>query len=75
MEDIVELNGLTKGVVEVGFTPEELAQREKDSNDWLSADKERIKEEKEKSVSKSVALAKLLALGLTEDEVHAIIEQ
>jgi hypothetical protein len=75
VEETVEFNEFKKEVVEVGFTSEELDQRDKDANDWLYADKERIKEEKTKAASKSSALAKLAALGLTEDEVYAIMEQ
>jgi hypothetical protein len=75
VEDTVEINELTKEIVEVGFTSEELAQRDKDAKDWVAADKVRIEEERAKAVSKSSALAKLATLGLTEDEVYAIMEE
>jgi hypothetical protein len=75
VEDTVEINELTKEIVEVGFTSEELAQRDKDAKDWVAADKVRIEEERTKAVSKSSALAKLATLGLTEDEVYAIMEE
>ena len=58
----------------VDLTSEEIAQREQDA---IKAEQEKIafKAEKQaKADTKASALAKLSALGLTEEEVQAIIK-
>ena len=58
----------------VDLTPAEIAQREQDA---IQAEQERLAYEAEKQAkanAKASALAKLSALGLTEEEVQAIIK-
>ena len=73
MADVVEFNVLTGERVERDFTPEELKQREKDAAEHATAEAARIAEEEAKISAKGSALKKLAALGLTEDEVSAIV--
>ena len=71
---------LTKVVVDcatgestiVPLTEEELAQRELDRIAFEEAEAARIAAEEEKAALKESANAKLLALGLTEEEIAAI---
>ena len=63
-----------EGIIEVDLTSEEIAQREQDA---IKAEQDRIAYEAEKQAkanAKASALAKLSALGLTEEEVQAIIK-
>ena len=62
-----------EGIIEVDLTSEEIAQREQDA---IKAEQDRIAYEAEKQAkanAKASALAKLSALGLTEEEVQAIL--
>ena len=71
---------LTKVVVDcatgestiVPLTEEELAQRELDRIAFEEAEAARLAAEEEKAALKESANAKLLALGLTEEEIAAI---
>jgi hypothetical protein len=56
----------------VPLTEEELAQREVDRLAFEEAEAARIAAEEEKAALKESANAKLLALGLTEEEIAAI---
>jgi hypothetical protein len=56
----------------VPLTEEELAQREIDRLAFEEAEAARIAAEEEKAALKESANAKLLALGLTEEEIAAI---
>ena len=60
---------------EVPLTEEELAQREVDRLAFEEAEAARIAAEEEKAALKESANAKLLALGLTEEEIAAITNQ
>jgi hypothetical protein len=63
-----------EGIIEVNLTSEEIAQREQDA---IQAEQDRLAYEAEKQAkidAKASALAKLSALGLTEEEVQAIIK-
>ena len=74
---------LTKVVVDcatgestiVPLTEEELAQRELDRLAFEEAEAARVAAEEEKAALKESANAKLLALGLTEEEIAAITNQ
>lgn len=55
------------------LTEEEIAQREADALAAQAAEAERIAAEEAASAAKASALAKLTALGLTEEEALAII--
>jgi hypothetical protein len=57
---------------EVPLSEEELAQREIDRLAFEEAEAARIAAEEEKAALKESANAKLLALGLTEEEIAAI---
>ena len=62
-----------EGTFEIDLTAEEIAQREQDA---IQAEQDRIAFEAEKQakiVAKTSALAKLSALGLTEEEVKSIL--
>jgi hypothetical protein len=71
---------LTKVVVDcatgestiVPLSEEELAQRELDRIAYEEAEAARVAAEEEKAALKESANAKLLALGLTEEEIAAI---
>ncbi len=72
MADVLIVDAATGERVERDFTPDELAQREADA----TAAAERAALEAEQQAAHAAALesgrAKLLALGLTEDEVAAM---
>lgn len=55
------------------LTEEEIAQREADALAAQAAEAERIAAEEAAIAAKASALAKLTALGLTEEEAQAII--
>lgn len=55
------------------LTEEEIAQREADALAAQTAEAERIAAEEAAAAAKTSAIAKLTALGLTEDEALAII--
>jgi len=56
----------------VPLTEEELAQRKVDSLAFEEAETARLAAEEEKAALKESANSKLLALGLTEEEIAAI---
>jgi hypothetical protein len=72
MADVLIVNAATGERIERDFTPEELAEREA----YAAAEAERAALEAEQQAAHEAALesgkAKLLALGLTEDEVAAM---
>jgi hypothetical protein len=72
----MELNNMKKIInnIEYDLTAEEIAQREQDV---IKSEADRVAFEAEKQAkidAKASALAKLSALGLTEEEVQAIIK-
>jgi hypothetical protein len=71
----MELNNMKKIInnIEYDLTAEEIAQREQDA---IKSEADRIAYEAEKQAkidAKASALAKLSALGLTEEEVKSIL--
>jgi len=66
---VTEVFADTNEVIEREMTLEEIAQHEKD----LLEIKKKNEEKEAKQLLKSSALAKLTALGLTEDEVTGLI--
>jgi hypothetical protein len=62
--------GITR---EVELTAEEIAQREADALAWAEVEAEREAEATAKAAAKASAEAKLAALGLTADEIAALI--
>ena len=72
MADVLIVNVATGERIERDFTPEELAEREA----YAAAEAERAALEAEQQAAKEAAIksgrAKLLSLGLTEDEVAAM---
>ena len=73
MNDVLIVNAKTGERVIRDFTPEELAQRELDRIAAEEAEAARVEEENAKIAAKESALAKLAALGLTEEEAKAIV--
>jgi hypothetical protein len=73
MADIIEIDAITGERIERSFTPEEIAQRELDIAEYNAAQLAREQEEANKLAAKQSALAKLTALGLTEEEVLALL--
>lgn len=60
------------GVVEERpLTADEIAQRERDAAQIAAMEAERVAAEEAKAAAKASAIAKLLALGLTEEEAAA----
>lgn len=55
------------------LTSEEIAQREADAAAAAAAEAERVAAEEAKAAAKASAIAKLAALGLTEDEAAALV--
>ena len=71
----IEVNCETGEVVERPLTAEEIAQREADAAAAAAAEAERITAEEAKAAAKASAIAKLAALGLTEEEAAALVGQ
>jgi len=62
-----------EGTIEVDLTPAEIAQREQDAILSEQNRQEYLIEKEAKINAKASALAKLSALGLTEEEVKSIL--
>lgn len=58
----------------VPLTPEEITQREADAAAFAVAEAERIAAEEAAAAAKASGIAKLLALGLTEEEANALVK-
>lgn len=71
----IEVNCADGTVTERPLTPEEIAQREADAAAAAAAEAERIAAEEAKAAAKASAIAKLAALGLTEEEAAALVGQ
>jgi hypothetical protein len=70
MADVVIIDALTGEVTERDFTPEEIAQREKDAADFAAAQAAA----EEAAATKAAARAALLErLGMTEDEAVLLL--
>jgi hypothetical protein len=61
------------GIQEIDLTAEEIAQVEKDKIESIAIKQARETERQAKEANKASALAKLTALGLTEEEVKSIL--
>lgn len=70
----IEVNCETGVVTERPLTAEEISQRETDAAAFAEAEAARIAEEEAMAAAKTSAIAKLAALGLTEEEANAIIK-
>jgi phosphoenolpyruvate carboxylase len=73
MADVVEVDALTGEVIERKFTKEEKAQRKIDAEEFAIVQKMAEEAELKKQQDLQSAFDKLSALGLTEDEVKAIV--
>jgi len=76
MSDIptrIEINCETLVETVIPLTPEEIAQMEADAAAFAEAEAVREAEEAAKAEAKASAEAKLAALGLTSEEVAAIL--
>ena len=58
----------------VALTPEEIAQREADAAAFAVVEAERIAAAEAAAEAKASGIAKLLALGLTQDEANALVK-
>jgi len=67
------VNCATGQVEEVELTAEEIAQREADAAAYAEAEATRQAEEDAKAMAKVAAEVKLKALGLTAEEIAALI--
>jgi len=68
------VNCATGEQTEVELTAEEIAQREADAAAFAVAEAERIAAADAAAEAKASGLAKLMALGLTEDEANALVK-
>lgn len=73
MADVLEIFADTGVTVERDFTPEELAQREKDAADYAAAQAAAAAADAERAAARESAVAKLAVLGLSEVEVAALL--
>ena len=68
------VNCETGEVTELELTPEEIAQRDADAQAWAVEQAARDAEATLKAEAKASAEAKLAALGLTADEIAALVK-
>ena len=73
MSKKIIVNCETGVVTEVDLTPEEIAQQEADAAAWAQTQAEDEAAETAKANAKASASAKLAALGLTEEEIAAML--
>ena len=71
--DLSKPEGHPERVQSIPLTADELAQRELDRIAAEQAEAERLAEETAKNEAKASGLAKLLELGLTEEEANALL--
>ena len=70
----IVINCETKEETIVPLTAEEIAQREADAAAYAVAEAERIAAAEAAAAVKASGIAKLLALGLTEEETNALVK-
>jgi len=70
----IVINCETKEETIVPLTAEEIAQREADAAAFAVAEAERIAAAEAAAAVKASGIAKLLALGLTQDEANALVK-
>ena len=70
----IVINCETKEETIVPLTAEEIAQREADAAAFAVAEAERIAAAEAAAEAKASGIAKLLALGLTQDEANALVK-
>jgi hypothetical protein len=70
----VVINCETKEEIVVPLTAEEIAQREADAAAFAAAEAERQAAAQAAAEAKASGLAKLMALGLTEEEASALVK-
>lgn len=73
MADVVTIITETGERIERDFTPEEIAQREKDLADAAAWQAEFEAQMAARQAARESAIAKLLDLGLTQEEVEALV--
>lgn len=73
MADVTEIDCATGEVTHRDFTPEEIAQREKDAADYAAAEAARVAEVEAREAARASAVAKLKKLGLDDAEIAAIV--
>ena len=67
------INCETGEQTEVELTAEEIAQREADAAAYAAEQAQRETDDAAKATAKASAVAKLAALGLTDDEIAALV--
>ena len=70
----IVINCETKEETIVPLTAEEIAQREANAAAYAAAEAERIAAEEAAAAAKASGIAKLLALGLTQEEAEALVK-
>lgn len=70
----IVINCETQEETVVPLTAEEIAQREADAAAYFAAEADRIAAEEAAAAAKASGIAKLLALGLTEEEANALVK-
>lgn len=70
---LYEVNVTTGEIIQRDATPEELAQEALDQAAAAAANAERLAAKEAAAAAKESARAKLAALGLTEDEIKALV--
>lgn len=70
----IVINCETKEETIVPLTAEEIAQREANAAAFAVAEAERIAAAEAAAEAKASGIAKLLALGLTQDEANALVK-
>ena len=70
----IVINCETKEETIVPLTAEEIAQREADAAAFAAAEAERQAAAQAAAEAKASGIAKLLALGLTEEEANALVK-
>lgn len=70
----IVINCETKEETIVPLTAEEIAQREADAAVFAAAQADRLAAAEAAAAAKASGIAKLLALGLTEEEANALVK-
>jgi DNA-binding transcriptional regulator YhcF (GntR family) len=62
------------GIQELELTAEEVTQRQLDEQNYLAEKQEKLAKEEQEKARKESAIAKLNALGLTQEEILSILK-
>ena len=73
LHNMKKLINTPEGIFEIDLNSEEIAQRKIDEQNAIAEQQARLAKEEAHKQAKASALAKLKALGLTEEEVKSIL--